>query len=96
MLLRKIKFVFGSTFLSLICSVCVQMEKEACMQTGMEVAAEAKEAGVPSVTLVQSAPYLADSEKRGKVPLGRLRDKLGASPTTLYTLLLSASLVTPR
>jgi hypothetical protein len=50
------------------------------MQTGMEVAAEVKEAGVPSVTLVQSAPYLADSEKRGKVPLHRLRDKLGMSP----------------
>jgi hypothetical protein len=46
----------------------------------MEVAAEAKEAGAATVTLVQSAPHLADNEKRGRTPLKRLRDKLGARP----------------
>jgi hypothetical protein len=40
------------------------------------VAAEAKAAGVPTVTLAQSAPFLLGNEKQGRIPLQRLK-KLG-------------------
>lgn len=50
--------------------------KSQTMQTGCEVAAEAKTAGAASVTLVHSLPHLMSNEKHGKVPLQRLK-KIG-------------------
>jgi hypothetical protein len=62
--------------------VCVQMARKKTSlthaQTGMEIAAEAKEAGAEEVTLVHSSSHLCKSEKQGKVPLRRL-EKIGVT-----------------
>lgn len=46
------------------------------MQTGLEMAAEAKEAGVDVVTLVHSKDFVTNSPEQGKIPLQRLK-KIG-------------------
>lgn len=46
------------------------------MQTGMEMAAEAKEAGVDSVTMVHSKDFVTNTPEQGKIPLQRLK-KIG-------------------
>lgn len=46
------------------------------MQTGMEMAAETKEAGVDAVTLVHGKDFITNTPEQGKIPLQRLK-KIG-------------------